>query len=173
MRKVNLLFSIVVVIYSCLAWAQETDTSVIVAEVSKLDFLVGHWRTVSTIVQTGEQAPGELSYEKVLGGSYILCRFDGKHPSRDYWEAYVMITFDPDSGHYVSHAFFSHGPPVTYTGVWRDENTVTFTIDSGQSRINYTRMPDGSVFQLNEALDAESNWRPALETVYKLWESSD
>jgi hypothetical protein len=154
-----------------LAAAQETDAAVQAAELKKIDYLVGEWRTLSTFVATGVEAPGYLVYRRILGGSWILCEFHGEAPGRDYWEAYALITFDPAVGKFRSYAFFGGGSPAVSTGAWNGTDTITFTTDEpgagGRlSRISYKRLPDGTVFQLNEATDDNGEWHPTLRTDY-------
>jgi hypothetical protein len=159
-----------------IAFAQENDQEKVVAEMSKLDFIVAHWSSLSTFVETGKTALGDLRYTKVLGGAWILCEFRGDHPDRRVWEAYEMITYDAASGKYLDYGFFSSGGPVIYSGEWTSEDTVTFTSEDGRAggqkdRISYSKRPEGWVFQLNEAQDDSGSWKSTLETIYQSWRS--
>ncbi|HUX08331.1 MAG TPA: DUF1579 family protein [Acidobacteriota bacterium] len=160
------------VLVSVLAAAQADDLSAQQAALKKIDYLVGEWRTLSTFVATGVEAPGYLVYRWILGGNWIHCEFHGQAPGRDYWEAYAMISFDLASGKYRSYAFFGGNAPASYTGVWNGVDTVTFTTDEPDARgrlnrISYKRMPDDTVFQLNEMTDEGGEWVPTLKTNYK------
>jgi hypothetical protein len=171
MRKAIIIGIGCVALAACFASAQVSDASVQIEELKKIDYLVGEWTTLSTFVSTGIEAPGYLTYRPILGGTWILCEFHGNAPGREYWEAYALITFDPEIGNFRSYAFFGGSAPATYTGVWNGIDTVTFTTDkpgaNGRlNRISYKRMPDGTVFQLNEATDEKGDWQPTLRTAY-------
>ena len=159
------------VLVSVLASAQADDLSAQQAALKKIDYLVREWRTVSTFVSTGVEAPGYLVYRWILGGNWMHCEFHGEAPGRDYWEAYALITYDPETGNYRSYAFFAGSAPTSYTGIWNGVDTVTFTTDKPDSqgrlnRISYKRLPDATVFQLNETTNEEGEWVPTLRTVY-------
>ena len=153
------------------AVAQDDPNEVVKAELKKLSFIIGHWNTLSTVVSNGLEAPGDLSYEYVLGDTYILCRFVGRHPERPVWEACELITWDAGLGAYAAYAFPSPEGPVRYIGRWTADDTVCFTLEKPDAngrtdRISYTGKPDGTVFQLNEITFGDGEWKPALRTIY-------
>ena len=167
--KVLALFLVLSV--ATVAVAQEDANEVVKAEMKKLSFIVGHWETLSTVVSSGLEAPGDLSYEFVLGGTYILCRFVGRHPERSVWEAYEMITWDAELGAYAAYAFPSPAGPVRYIGRWTADDTVCFTLEKPDAngrtdRISYTGKSDGTIFQLNEITFGDGEWKPTLRTIY-------
>ena len=172
MKKIFLVCCLIIAVSWTAANAQEDDEDVVFTEMKELEFLLGEWRTASTFVDSGEEGSGLLIYESVLGGAWILCRFKGEAPGRDIWEAYAMFTFDPETGRYRSYAFFGGSGPATYTGFWKDNSTVVFTNDGVRpngmrDRINYTALPDGNVFQLNEVEDKNGEWQEVLKTWYR------
>ena len=151
--------------------AQDDSNEVVKAELKKLSFFVGEWKTDSTLVPSGKKAPGELSYKYVLGDTYLLLRFVGSHPEKPVWEACKMITWDAGLGAFVAYTFPTPEGPVRYIGRWTADDTITYTReepypDGSLDRISYTRKPDGTIFQLNEATDADGNWQPRLRTQY-------
>ena len=138
------------------------------ADHQKLNFLAGTWETESTYPSTGLKVKGKLSYEWVLGGSWLKFTFNGKHPRRAYWEAHGMMHYDKTKGSYQSIAFFSDDGPHTMTGSLVGANTVRFETEANgiRSGIDYTKT-ETAVYQENWRIEKDSSKVITLKTTYR------
>ena len=99
-------------LFTAQLWAEDDPNEVVKAELGKLSFFLGQWITTSVTVPGGLEVSGDLSYESVLGGTYLLLRFVGDHPERPVYESYKMITWDASLGAYVAYTFARPGKPA-------------------------------------------------------------
>lgn len=142
------------------ALAQDTTT---VEMNKKLDFLIGKWKTASTV---GEATyPGDLEYEYIMNKNWIKITFVGKNPARAYWEAHGLMNYDEKASKYVSWVVFNKGNPVPAYGHWADENT--FRMEYGNGGIDYKKTEGGGVLQINYNIDAEGKRTKTMTTTYE------
>ena len=147
MRKLCVLL----IIASIPAFAQDDAT----AMQGSIDFLSGTWRTVSTFIASGAEAPGTLTYKWVLGGEWMRIEFVGKHPQRDVWEAHGLMRWDPERKVIVSYVVFGPndvsmmtGQPIEGGGI-----SLTATTDGRAFGIDYHPRGENAVYQENWAID--------------------
>jgi len=167
MRRLS-VFLFMMVIAAVLSHAADQPVTA-QEQMNKLEPLVGKWKTLSFFTGKAEGIPGELEYRRVLGKNWLLVEFVGKHPEREYWEAYVMIKFDATKNAYVAYSFFGVDGPVIQTGSWVSEKTFRLEIrdeKGNSSGIDYNVKDDGTIYQENWLLDKDNQRQIRLKTVY-------
>lgn len=133
----------------------------------KLSFLVGDWETQSIWPESGERASGLLTYEWVLGGSWLKVTFRGHHPSRPVWEAHGMIRYLPEKGHYESLIFAGPEEPLRLRGFWLNEGTLRFETETDGVKSGIDYMPRGyGVYQENWRMPSGGSHTILLKTTY-------
>ena len=132
----------------------------------KMTPFIGKWKTCSVFVDSGLEVKGNLEYRFVLGGHWIHVEFVGNHPSRPFWQAYVMIKYDEKKQSYVSHAFFSSGDPEMMNGHWISGKTLRFESKNEAMGIDYTINDDGTIYQENWIKPKGGEKKLTLKTSY-------
>jgi hypothetical protein len=160
MRK--LLVISMLLLFAVVAHAQDSATMQ-----AKLNFLEGDWISVSTFPATGQEVTGDLSYHWTIGGNWLLCRFIGDHPTREYWEAVAMMRWDTEAGHYVSLAFFGPSDPGKSEGILIDGKIISMRNGEGNDMTGIDYHPTATgVYQENWRFDEEGKRVITLKTVY-------
>ena len=161
MNKTALLLLLTIIVFNALSVAQDEGT---IEMNEKLNFLIGKWKTVSTI-PNGEHYNGDLEYQWIMDHNWIKVTFIGQHPSRPYWEAHGFIKYDQEVGKYVSYVIFNRDNPKPDYGYWVDEKT--FRFGSEKQGIDYIKLKDGGCLQKNFRVDASGKRIDVLVTTYE------
>jgi len=139
-------------------------------QMKKMEPFIGKWKTQSFYTGKQEEIPGEIEYRRVLGNNWLQIEFIGRHPQRDYWEAYVMITFEPKKNSYIAYSFFNADEPTIMNGMWISANTFRLGKPNEKGKMNngidYTIKKDGTIFQENWTLDKNGQRQIRLHTTY-------
>ena len=163
-NKKSMLFALSFGIFS--AWTT-ADESAEKEAVESLNFLVGTWHTESTWPENGEQAPGTLTYEWVLGGTWLKITFIGEHPTRPVWEAHGMIRYLPQKKRYEAIIFAGPDEPINLKGTILENGALRFEMENDGilSGIDYRPMGDG-VYQENWTQEPGGSRVVRLKTTY-------
>ena len=162
------LMPILVSVMAVFLWSFARSGETLSSEMSRFHPFIGKWNTVSIFPESGLRVVGELEYRWVLGKNWVMVEFVGKHPEREYWEAYALIRHDSRGKHYVSYDFFNEKDPVQMIGKWISPRTLRFEISDKKSRsgIDYTIQDNGTVYQENWIEDPGKGKKITLRTYY-------
>lgn len=133
-----------------------------------LSFMIGTWRTESTWPESGEKVQGTLTYEWIVAGHWMKFTFQGKHPTRPYWEAHGVIQYDAAAKSYRSIAVWGPDGPHEMKGTLVKPGLFRVQSESNglASGIDYMAR-DGAVYQENWRMDKDGKRIVTLQTTYK------
>jgi len=135
-------------------------------ELSKLEFLIGDWRSTDrSYPAQGMEAGtshGLAVYHWDLGRSWILYLFRTSLPGMGAYEVHGGFTYDPRVKLYKAFAANSLGLLMVYDGDWETEDKLVFSLIHPQvqpdTRVSYQKLADGKV-QMRSERPAEGGGR--------------
>ncbi len=168
MKNKTILSIFILLLMASVSLSADATAPAAEKQMKKLEPFVGKWKTRSVYPDKELEVHGHLEYRWVLGKTWLLNQFVGKHPEKDYWEAYAMIKYDAAKQCYVSHDFFNGNDPIIMTGTWITKNTIRFQYkdEKGKWGIDYTAKPDGSIYQENWVEGKKGTRKITLKTDY-------
>ncbi len=125
---------------------------------TKLDFLVGEWkssdRTYPGPGGAGGTSAGEASYRWEVGGRWLIYDFRSDLPGLGPYEVRGGVAHDSSTGKYHAYSVNSLGALLLYDGAWEGNEILVFTLvypkHDADTRITYTKGADGTVRMTSE-----------------------
>jgi hypothetical protein len=146
------------------------------AEMSKLDFLIGEWQN-SGKVSPGPFGPGGLctgttTYSWEMNKRWQLYKSFLTLPGLGAYEVRGGVSFDTKAQKYSAFAFNSMGVLLVYDGTWEDEKTLIFDLvfpndakNSVRSRVVYKKHSIGKIQMTSERSINDAPYEAYFETI--------
>jgi Protein of unknown function (DUF1579) len=133
---------------------------------SRLEALIGRWRTTGWTRQTAESLAARIeavdTYEWLPGRFAVLHTVEAR-VGDEHVEGAEIIGWDPECGAYLTQYFGSDGPNFYEASITEENGTLVWSMWSASDRFTGAFTDDGNTIAGHwEQVDGE-HWRPWME----------